>query len=71
MLAKLGALHALVVDEGERRTLARSVRNLDGADFLAPEGLNLYDILKHDTLVLTQSSAKKLEGACHEPPLQT
>lgn len=61
VLAKLGAPKALVVDEGANTALARSVRNLEGADFLAVEGLNVYDILRHDALVLTASTAKKLE----------
>ena len=61
VLAKLGTKKALVVDEGANRALAKSVRNLDGSDFLALEGLNVYDILKHDELVLTASIAKKLE----------
>ncbi len=61
VLAKLGAGKALVVDEAANQALARSVRNLDGADFLPLEGLNVYDILKHDALVLTAGGAKKLE----------
>jgi large subunit ribosomal protein L4 len=61
VLAKLGVQKPLVVDEAQNVALARSVRNLRGADFLAVEGLNVYDILKHDTLVLTASGAKKLE----------
>jgi len=61
VLAKLGAGRALVVDEAANQSLARSVRNLRGADFLAVEGLNVYDILKHDSLVLTAGTAKKLE----------
>ena len=39
------------------------MRNLDGSDFLAAEGLNVYDILKHDALVLTAETAKKLEAS--------
>jgi large subunit ribosomal protein L4 len=61
VLAKLGVVKPLVVDDAANVALARSVRNLAGADFLAVEGLNVYDILKHDTLVLTASTAKKLE----------
>jgi len=61
VLARLGALKALVVDDAANQALARSVRNLDGADFLAVEGINVYDILNHDALVLTASTAKKLE----------
>ncbi|HET9553371.1 MAG TPA: 50S ribosomal protein L4 [Anaeromyxobacteraceae bacterium] len=63
VLAKLGVTKALVVDEGANVALARSVRNLAGHDFLAVEGLNVYDILKHDALVLTAATAKKLEEA--------
>ena len=63
VLAKLGAAKALVVDAGANEALAKSVRNLRGANFLAAEGLNVYDILKHDALVLTAESAKKLEAS--------
>jgi large subunit ribosomal protein L4 len=63
VLAKLGVKKALVVDAAANQALARSVRNLDGTDFLAAEGLNVYDILKHDALVLTAESAKKLEAS--------
>jgi large subunit ribosomal protein L4 len=61
-LAALGVKRALVVDGGTNVALAKSVRNLGGADFLAAEGLNVYDILKHDSLVLTAESAKRLEA---------
>jgi large subunit ribosomal protein L4 len=62
-LAKLGARKALVVDAGANVNLGKSLRNLDGSDFLAAEGLNVYDILKHDALVLTAESARKLEAS--------
>jgi large subunit ribosomal protein L4 len=63
VLAKLGAPKALVVDGAANVALAKSVRNLAGADFLPVEGLNVYDILKHDALVLTAATAKKLEAS--------
>ena len=63
VLAKLGVKKALVVDQGANVALARSVRNLAGHDFLAAEGLNVYDILKHDALVLTAATAKQIEEA--------
>ena len=62
VLAKLGVKKPLVVDAAANAALARSVRNLAGADFLPVEGFNVYDILKHDTLVLTTETAKKLEA---------
>jgi large subunit ribosomal protein L4 len=63
VLAKLGVTKALVVDAAANEALAKSVRNLDDADFLPVEGLNVYDILKHETLVLTAETAKKLEAS--------
>jgi large subunit ribosomal protein L4 len=63
VLEKLGTPRALVVDGAANVNLAKSVRNLAGADFLAVEGLNVYDILKHDVLILTASTAKKLEAS--------
>jgi large subunit ribosomal protein L4 len=61
VLAKLGANKALVVDAKDNANLAKSVRNLAKAKFLATEGVNVYDILDHDTLVMTQATAKALE----------
>jgi len=31
---------------------------------LPPEGLNVYDLLRHDTLVLSQDAAKAIEARC-------
>jgi large subunit ribosomal protein L4 len=61
VLKKLGLAKVLVVDAAANVALEKSVRNLRGANFLAAEGLNVYDILKHDALVLTAASAKQLE----------
>jgi large subunit ribosomal protein L4 len=54
---------ALVVDSRENLNLHRGVRNLARFDVLAPEGLNLESILRHQTVVLTAPAAKQLEGA--------
>jgi large subunit ribosomal protein L4 len=63
VLKALGVRKALVVDGAENVGLARSIRNLDGSDFLAAEGLNVYDVLGHEALVLTAESARKLEAS--------
>ncbi len=60
---KLGIQSALVIDIKGNEMLFKSVRNAKGYKFLPSEGANVYDILKHPTLVLTQASAKALEGA--------
>ncbi len=46
------------VDQG----FARSARNLPGINVLPAAGANVYDILKHDTLVLTKDAVEKLEA---------
>jgi len=60
-LEKLGLSNALICDVSSNETLAKSVRNLDGFQFIAPEGLNTYDVLRHQTIVLTVDTAKSLE----------
>ncbi|MBI5549055.1 MAG: 50S ribosomal protein L4 [Deltaproteobacteria bacterium] len=63
LTAGLKLQNALVVDAKDNVNLHRGVRNLSRFDVLAPEGLNLESLLKHDTVVLTADAAKKLEGA--------
>jgi len=59
---KLGLDDALVID-AKNDTLFKSIRNAQRFDFLPVEGANVYDILRHRTLILTQAGAKALEGA--------
>ncbi len=54
---------ALLVD-GENESLRISARNLPKHTVLPPEGVNVYDILRHDHLVLSQDAAKALEARC-------
>lgn len=51
---------ALVVAVADKN-LELSVRNLKGVRMLRTEGLNVYDILKHEWLVLTQDAVKVIE----------
>ncbi|MFC3096761.1 50S ribosomal protein L4 [Alteraurantiacibacter palmitatis] len=41
---------------------ALAARNLPGVNVLPAVGANVYDILKHDTLVLTKAAVEKLEA---------
>ncbi len=52
---------AVVVDTAANEKLRLSTRNLENATFLPPEGVNVYDLLRHDTLILTKDAAKALE----------
>lgn len=53
---------ALLVDDASNEWLARSANNLADADFLADGGLNVYDILKHPKLLISEGSLRKLEN---------
>ena len=41
---------------------ARAAGNIIGLNVLPAIGANVYDILKHDTLVLTRAAVEKLEA---------
>jgi large subunit ribosomal protein L4 len=53
---------ALIVTEAKNEKLERSSRNVPTVKVLRSEGLNVYDVLKYDTLVLLQPAIKNLEG---------
>jgi large subunit ribosomal protein L4 len=66
-LATLGAGEkVLIVDAKTNEQLVRGSRNLARSQWLAPEGLNVYDILRHDVLVLTQAAAEQISTALKE-----
>jgi large subunit ribosomal protein L4 len=44
-------------------TLQKSSRNIKSIKMIRSEGINVYDILNHEHLVLLEPSIKKLEGA--------
>jgi len=64
----LGALQvgkkSLVVDNVGNEKLVKSIRNLADHQFLPPEGVNVYDLLRHDHLVVSKDAAKALEARC-------
>jgi large subunit ribosomal protein L4 len=55
---------ALIVDGKDNEKLRLSARNLQGHSVLPPEGVNLYDLLRHEHLVLTQTAVQALEARC-------
>jgi large subunit ribosomal protein L4 len=54
--------NALVID-APNETLQLSVRNLPKVKYLAVEGLNVFDVLKHSHVVLTEPMVRRIEGA--------
>ncbi len=60
-LAKLGVTNALVIDgDTLDENFARAARNLPNFDVLPAQGLNVYDVLRRDTLVLTKAAVEKI-----------
>ena len=60
--AKLGTGKTALVIDGEAGNGFLAARNLIGVNVLPAVGANVYDILKHDTLVLTRAAVEKLEA---------
>ena len=58
----LGVESAVVVDGKENANLSKSARNLPKSKYLAPEGLNVYDILNHPGLVIAADAVKLIEA---------
>jgi large subunit ribosomal protein L4 len=63
-LAKLGfGKTTLVIDgEGVNDNFRKASANIVGVNVLPAVGANVYDILKHETLVLTRAAVEKLEA---------
>jgi large subunit ribosomal protein L4 len=55
-LLKPSQKRTLVVDAKDNEKLRLSIRNLDKNSFLPPEGVNVYDLLRHDHLVVSRQA---------------
>ena len=53
---------ALIVTDEKHLRLERSARNIPGIETLRYEGLNVYDILNHEHLILLRPTVEKIEG---------
>lgn len=54
----------LLVDDGANQELRLSARNMKDSNFLPPEGVNVYDLLRHDHLVVSKDAILALEARC-------
>ena len=61
-LNSLKVQNALIVTDQKDENLELSSRNVPDVKVLRTEGLNVYDILKYENLVLLESSIKGIEG---------
>jgi len=56
---------ALIITERVQRddATSKSCRNLPYLTLLPPEGLNVYDVLRHDILIMTRNAVSAVEEA--------
>jgi large subunit ribosomal protein L4 len=60
-LADLNVQSALIVIAESNETVERSARNLPKVKVLRVDGLNVYDLLRYEHLILTEAALKALE----------
>ncbi len=62
-LEKLGLANALIIGGAEiEENFGRAARNIPNIDVLPVQGINVYDILRRRTLVLTKAAVEALEA---------
>ena len=64
MVSVLDALKvkkALVVLDGDNENVAKSTKNIAGVRAVAVKGINVYDILKYETVIITKAAVSKIE----------
>jgi large subunit ribosomal protein L4 len=62
VLKKFKVKDALIVTDEKHLLLERSARNIPKIQVLQYEGLNVYDILKHEYLILLSSAVQGIQG---------
>ncbi len=62
-LADLGVERGLIITESENLNLELSARNVPGIKVMRVEGLNVFDILKYDHLIMTREAARLAQEA--------
>ncbi|MCX5895343.1 MAG: 50S ribosomal protein L4 [Proteobacteria bacterium] len=61
ILEQLG-VHSVLIVEQENSNLEKSARNVPHVKVVRPEGLNVYDVLLHENLLITQSCLESIQG---------
>lgn len=64
-LKGFGANKAVLVDTEKNDLFSRASRNLPGYVYQPVEGVNVYDLLKYDTAIVTKSSIEKIVERCN------
>lgn len=62
VISALGRQNVLLVTDAKDEKIELSSRNLPDVKVLRSEGLNVYDILKYENIILLESAVKQIEG---------
>ena len=62
ILQKLESDNCLIIASEDNQNLMLSSRNLQGVKVMKVEGLNVYDVLKYQKLILLEASLEGIEG---------
>lgn len=63
ILKRFEISNVLVVIDEANANVELSARNIPGVKVLLADGVNVYDVMKHTNLVLTEGAVTRLEGA--------
>jgi large subunit ribosomal protein L4 len=63
VIERFGLSKVLFVIDGSKPILEKSSRNIKEVKMVRSEGINVYDLLNYDHVVLLEPSVKKIEGA--------
>ena len=65
-LGTLGVQKAVMIDAASNDKFTRAARNLAKFRYYGVEGLNVYDLLKYETAIITKDSVKAIVERCGE-----
>jgi large subunit ribosomal protein L4 len=63
-LKKFGVTKAVLIDAKAQDTAARASKNLPKFRYYSVDGLNVYDLLKYDTAIISKDSISLIEERC-------
>lgn len=61
LLQKFDLTKTLIVDSDKQEAVVRSARNLQGVKYVDANGVNVYDLLRHENLILTADAVAKVQ----------
>lgn len=63
-LTKFGVKKAVLIDQEANDMFMRAARNLPKFRYYSVDGLNVFDLLKYDTAIVTKSSLDRISSRC-------